>query len=286
MKRCPTWPLLVILLGAVVVSASGCSAFRVFFPSKTYETEPPELPADLTAPAILLFTKTNGFRHEEAIPAGIARFEEIAKRRGWSLFHTENGATFNSEDLGRFAVTVWHNTSGDTLNEEQKEAFRTWLEAGGGFVGIHGTGGDTSYDWTWHVEELVRAQFIGHIMGPQFQEATVKVEVRDHPATKHLPETFSHVEEWYSFESSPRDRVTVLASVDESSYSPMLNMLWMEDDISMGDHPVVWHHCVGKGRAFFSALGHQAAAYDTPENVGILEGAVAWAAGLEGEGCD
>ena len=84
-----------------------------------------------------------------------------------------------------------------------------------------------------------------------------------------------------------RDRpgFRVLARVDESSYAPRMELLWMDTDIAMGDHPVVWSHCVGRGRVFFSALGHQGAAYQAPEMLALLEGAVAWAAGLEGTGC-
>ena len=120
------------------------------------------------------------------------------------------------------------------------------------------------------------------------QEAKVTVEDRAHPATVGLPETFRHIEEWYSFESSPRLRgARVLISVDESTYA--LEMGWLGlllgNELEMGDHPVVWSHCPGKGRALFSALGHQAAAYDVPEHRALLEGAVGWAAGLNGDEC-
>lgn len=289
MSRSSRWSAIAgIMLLLAMTSLLGCNPWRAFFPARVYETEPPELPGDLGSPALLVFTKTNGFRHDEAIPAGLERIEEIAARRGWGIFHTENGAVFNAEQLARFSATIWHNTSGDTLNEEQKQDFKAWLESGGGFVGIHGAGGDRAYDWEWYVEELIGAQFIGHIMGPQFQEARVVVEDRDHPATARLGDAWVHEEEWYSFDRSVRGRpgFRVLMSVDESSYSPRSKLLWMDDDLSMGDHPVVWSHCVGRGRALFTALGHQAEAYAEPEIVALLEGAIAWAAGLEGSGCE
>ena len=78
------------------------------------------------------------------------------------------------------------------------------------------------------------------------------------------------LEEWYSFAESPRDRVTVLATVDEAEYE-------VKDEIAMGeDHPVIWHHKVGEGTVFYSALGHQASAYDEPEHQAMLEGAMVW----------
>lgn len=276
-----------LFLALTLVALPGCNALRGFFPSHAHETEPPELPADLGTPAILVFTKTNGFRHEEAIPAGLALIESIAAERGWSIFPTENGAAFTPEILNRFSVAVWHNTSGDTLSPDQREAFESWLTAGGGFVGLHGAGGDPAYDWAWYVEELIGAQFIGHPMGPQFQEGTLIVEDREHPATRELPERFSHMEEWYSFDRSPRERgFRVLARVEEGSYSPELHMLWMDEDLRMGeDHPIVWSRCLAKGRTLFSALGHQGVAYEREEMRALLAGAISWAAGLEGPDC-
>jgi hypothetical protein len=279
----------VLLLVGVALSWSTLhNAWRATHPQTVYETEPVALPAELPAPALLLFTKTNGFRHEEGIPAGVALIESIAKRRGWSVFHTESGAVHTPENLARFSAVVWHQVSGDVLNEAQKAALKTWLEAGGGWVGVHGAGGDGEYAWRWYVDELLGAQFIGHPMGPQFQDATLEIESHDHPATAQLPEKFVHNEEWYSFDHSPRSKGHhVLAVVEEYTYSPRMKLLGMNRDLRMGsDHPVVWWHCQGKGRAFYSALGHQAKSYALPEMEHLLEGAIAWAARLEGEGCD
>lgn len=280
--------LAALVLSVLLLPLAGCNELRIFFPKKQYETEPPPMPIGMQPPVILVFTKTNGYRHEEAIPAGLALFKEIAKRRGWSIFQTENGAVFNDAYLRFVAATVWHQTSGDTLNADQKDAFRRWLEAGGGFVGIHGAGGDLHYDWPWYVDKLIGAQFIGHTMGPQFQDAKVVVEDHDHPATAGLPDSFVHNDEWYSFDKSPRTKpgFRILASVDESTYSPRLHFLWIDRNLAMGDHPVAWSHCVGRGRVFYTALGHEASAYQEPEMKKMLEGAIAWAARLEGKGCD
>jgi len=287
---CSRGVLAAALVTACALALTGCDVVRAFFPSHEHETTPPELPASLTAPALLVFTKTNGFRHTESIPAGVALIEEIAKRRGWSVFHTENGAVFNDAQLAKFQGTVWHQASGDVLSEPQRESFQRWLEVGHGWVGIHGAGGDREYFWPWYVNELVGAQFIGHPMGPQFQTATWHTENRLHPASARLPEKWQREEEIYSFDRSVRERpeFTVLVSVDESTYSPLEKLLWMKRSLAMkgGDHPMVWHHCVGRGRALYSALGHQAKAYAEPEMKALLEGALAWALRLEGSGCE
>lgn len=278
---------LVVISALLISSLAGYLYVRsVMHKEPVYETVSPKLPAEFgrdSRPAMIVFSKTNGFRHEEAIPAGAEMLEKLAKRRGWAIFSTENAAVFTQEALGRADVVVSNNGSGDNTTDDQEAALRAFVEAGGGFVGIHGAGGDYSFEWQFYVDYLVGAQFVGHIMRPQFQEATVIVEDRAHPATRHLKETWSHTEEWYSFESSPRARgVNVLLSIDEDTYEPT-GMLW--NDLSMGDHPVAWNHCVGAGRVFYTAIGHEAPTYALPEFAGLIEGAIAWAAGLEGEGC-
>jgi uncharacterized protein len=284
-RRLVKWVLIVAAVAVLGVAvAVGLTLRRVYYGTHVYETVPPDLPAQLPAPAILVFSKTNGFRHEEAIPAANRAIKSIAQTHGWGAFFTENGAAFNRRDLSRFAATVWNNTSGDVLTADQKDAFRNYMENGGGFVGIHGAGGDPRYEWHWYVESLLGAQFKGHPLHPQFQSATVRVEAPGDAATRHLPAEWIRTDEWYSFQKSPRaDDVKVLATLDERTYRPKL--FWK--DISMGnDHPIVWKHCVGNGRVFYSAMGHTASSYQEPLHLKMLESAIAWAAGVAGEECD
>jgi hypothetical protein len=282
--------VLLVALGVFSASAlllPGCNrAIQWAMSKREFDSVPPALPSDLRAPALLLFSKTNGFRHD-SIPAAVTALGALAAERGWSVFHTENGAVHRPELLARFAAVVWVSASGDNLTDEQEDALRRYVEGGGGFLGLHGTGGDFYYSWSWIPGELLRAQFIGHPMNPQFQEATLVVEDPAHPATRELPERWQHTEEWYSFERSPRDRVHVLARVEESSYVPEIRGLWLLDrDLRMGDdHPVVWCHCNGQGRVLYSALGHRDEAYADASYRSLLAGAMGWVAGLEGPGC-
>jgi type 1 glutamine amidotransferase len=279
--------LVVAVLLTTLSTLAGCNALRGWFPSSDHDEVAPQIPTDLAHPAVLIFSKTNGFRHEEAITAGLPFFEAAAKRRGWSLFATENGAVHNPEQLARFDVVVWFQASGDVLNTAQRDALETWIESGGSFFGIHGTGGDREYEWSWQPETLVGAQFIGHPMGPQFQEATVRIEAPEHPALRHLEESWVRTEEWYSFDSSPRVPGTrVLATLDESTYSPRMKLLWMDEDLAMGeDHPIIWTHCIGRGASLYSALGHLAQSYDEPRHQTFLEESIAWLIEERGRDC-
>jgi len=244
------------------------------------DKEPPELPADLKSGGILIFSKTNGFRDEASIQAGNAALVAIAKKRGWPSYVTENAAVFNAGQLKQFKVTVWNNTSGNTHTDEQRAAFKTWLENGGAFVGLHGAGGDPSYDWAWYPETLIGVQFTHH---SSRQLGTVHIEDMKSPITKGMPENWARTvpDEFYSFKENPRAKgMHIIATADEKTYDP--------GTTSMGaDHPLVWTHCVGKGRVFFSAIGHPAESYtNEPINLMLIENAIEWALGKSGgPGC-
>jgi uncharacterized protein len=278
--------LLVAGFFAVSVALNWDTIQRVFLGGvKVYETEAPVVPIDLKRPAILVFSKTNGFRHEEAIPAANTLFAEMATTQGWGHYQTENGAAFNPEILSRFDAVIFNNVSGDVFTPDQRQALKSFIERGGGFVGVHGAGGDMVYDWRWYADHLIGVQFIGHPMNPQFQKATVRIEDNTHPATQALPDSWSRTDEWYSFDKSARKPgVTVLATLDESTYKPE-GMFGQE--LAMGkDHPIIWSHCSGKGRVLYSAMGHTAASYVEPEYRMLSKGATRWALKLDGAGCD
>jgi len=105
-------------------------------------------------------------------------------------------------------------TSGDVLNADEQAAFERYIRSGRGYVGVHAAS-DTEYDWPWY-GELVGAYFSRH---PAIQPATQVVENGSHISTAHLGSTWTRTDEWYDFQSNPRERVNVLLSLDESSYT-------------------------------------------------------------------
>ena len=279
-----------VVFGAVLVVIAiklGPIIYRTTIGLHRYETVAPDLPTQLSETAILIFSKTNGFRHDEAIDAANHALSQIAASKGWSVFLTDNAAVFNPDQLRRFKTVVWNNTSGDVLTEDQRAAFKAYIESGGGFVGIHAAGGDSKYAWKWYVDDLIGAQFIGHTLGPQFQEATIRIGDANTPATRDLGTSWRRTDEWYSFQSNPRAKgFHILATLDEGSYTPLMKFpLGKPLDLHMGDHPIIWSHCIGNGLVFYSALGHLPTAYTEPNYVKLLEGALAWTARLEGPKC-
>ncbi|MCM4080993.1 ThuA domain-containing protein [Paractinoplanes hotanensis] len=239
-------------------------------------------PAALAAPApaaaaeepysVLVFSKTAGFRHD-AIPAGIAAIRQLGADNGFSVDATEDGAAFTDDNLAKYRAVIWLSTTGDVLDPGQQSAFERYIKAGGGYVGVHAAS-DTEYSWPWY-GELVGAYFSAH---PANQQATVKVEDPAHPSTDGLPERWSRFDEWYNFRSNPRGDVHVLASLDETSYTPGAG--------AMGsDHPTAWCQDYDGGRAWYTGGGHTQESYADPQFLAHLLGGIRSAAGAVDADC-
>ena len=216
---------------------------------------------------VLVFTRTLDYRHE-SIPDGVRAVTALAAERGLAVQHTEDPAVFTA-GLASARVVVWLSTSGSVLDPAQREAFAAWLRGGGAFAGIHAAT-TAENDWP-EFERIIGAFFASH---PELQTAVVRVEDPDHPSTACLPPGWAPRDEWYDFTTHPRGRVHVLATVDESTYS---------GGLTGGDHPVVWSGTYGLGRTWYTALGHEPAAYRDPVFLAHLRGGLGslWGTGPE-----
>ncbi len=248
-----------------------------------HDSAGPEITEYMPTPSILVFSKTNEWRHNEGIAGGDHFFVGLARDKGYGIYTTANGSVFNAETLARFEVVIFNNMTGDTLNTDQEKAFQTWLEAGGAWIGLHGAGDSSHMDWDWYQNELIGPTFISHPMAPQFQDARVVNLAPEHPIMKGVPADFTHNDEWYTFDSTAQSHGhTPLAGLDETTYSPR-NTVYGVEDLRMGEgainHPIIWSHCPGKGRAFYSAIGHLETSYKDPNYARILNNAFDWVRG-------
>lgn len=241
-----------------------------------YDNDRPRFVLPAGKPRLLLFEKINGFKDGPSVAAAHALFLDLAREKGWAIVTTDRGGAINPATLRQFDAVIWNNISGDVLTLAQRRAFRSYVEGGGAFVGVHGSAGDPVHYWDWYADTLIGARFAGHPMAPQFQDARVALETSVPAVTEGLPSEWSMNDEWYSFRSSPRLKgVKVIATLDERSYSPRGGA---KQDLSMGDHPIAWTNCVGRGRMFYSAIGHRPETYSDPRYRLLLSNAISWAA--------
>lgn len=216
---------------------------------------------------VLLFSETQGFRHDSISDALLA-LEELASSVGIRADRTnDSSGVFTDEVLASYDAVVWSLTSGDVLDAQEQDAFERYIQAGGGYVGIHAAS-DTEYEWPWY-GDLVGAYFERH---PAIQTATQNVENNAHSSTTHLGATWTRTDEWYDYSRNPRTQVNVLLNLDESSYSGG----------GMGaDHPSAWYHEYDGGRSWYTGGGHTAESYSEPDFRAHLLGGLQYAAGMK-----
>ncbi|TDE16032.1 ThuA domain-containing protein [Jiangella asiatica] len=224
----------------------------------------------------LVFSKVTGEAHE-SIPAGEALIEQLGAEHDFEVVVDDGTSLFNDADLATFDVVVFNNThstpeSGDLLSAAEREAFTRYIQNGGGYVGLH-SAADSERNWEWY-GGLVGAYFSDH---PDFSATggtfPGRITVLDqvHPSTRELPQLWERAEEWYDLATNPTGDVHVLAEVKQRDGIP---------DLDTGvHHPFSWCQVYDGGRSWFTAGGHDAAAFEEPAFVGHLLGGIQWAAG-------
>jgi glucose/arabinose dehydrogenase/cytochrome c551/c552/type 1 glutamine amidotransferase len=215
-------------------------------------------------PRILVFTKTAGFHHA-SIPDGVKAIFKLGQENKFDVDTTSNAAMFNEDSLAKYAAVVFlSNTDNDDklFTIYEKNAFQRYIEAGGGFVGVHAAS-DAGYHWGWYTR-LVGANFNGH---PEPQTATLHIVDKDNISTKGLPDPWVREDEWYNFKNLNKD-VHVLITIDEKSYKGGTN----------GEtHPMAWYHDFDGGRAWYTELGHTPESYTDPNFLKHLLGGIKYA---------
>lgn len=215
---------------------------------------------------VLLFTRSETYpwRHS-SISNGVEMFKELSRANQFGLTWTDDAKIFNDhERLNNMDVVIFMNTSGDILDDGQKEAFQEYIRNGGNFVGIHGAT-FTMMDWPWYIE-MLGGVWDDH---PGIHTAIVHVEDESHPSAAHLPSRWVITEEWYNFRNLS-ENIQVVLAVDEETYAGG----------EMPDyHPIAWYQDDFEGaRTFYTLLGHTEEIYNDPLFRRHILGAVWWAA--------
>lgn len=219
-----------------------------------------------TSRQILVFSKTEGFRHA-SIEAGKKALEKMGKEKGFGTVFSENSAIFRESELKKFHAVVFLNTTGDILSEPQQTAFERYIQAGGGYVGIH-SATDTEYDWPWY-GRLAGAYFLDHPNNPNVQKGNIIVQMKKHWATQNMPDTFEKVDEFYNYKNI-NPAIKVILTVDEKTYTGGKNG---------PHHPMSWYHVYDGGRAFYTGMGHTDETFSEPLFINHLWAGIQWASG-------
>ncbi len=236
---------------------------------------------------VLVIGQTKGWEHD-SIPDAMANIwkmghdtklweatirtdtELITKR---DLNPTRPGG-FNRKNLDYFDAVVFASTTGelDLTDDQKRDMMSSIKDDGKGFVGIHAAL-DTNYQWPEY-GEMIGGWFDGHPWNTF--NAPIIVEDPNFPAVRHFPKQFVKYDEIYQAKAWSREKVNVLLSLDADK----LDYSRPEVHRSDRDFAVAWSKMYGKGRVFYSTLGHTKESWDDPDIQKMYFEAIKWVLGL------
>jgi type 1 glutamine amidotransferase len=231
---------------------------------------------------VLVIGETKGFEHD-SVPDAMVAISNMGRESGlWDTtlrtdteLLTKKDLGRNAKNLGYFDVLIFASTTGELdMDASQKQDMMSFIKDDGkGFVGIHAAL-DTSYQWPEY-GEMIGGWFDQHPWSTF--NAPIVNEAPDFPAVRHFPKAFIKYDEIYQPKEWSRDKVNVLLSLDPSKLDYSNN-----PRIHRADHdfPVAWSKMYGKGRVFYSTLGHTEESWSDPDIQKMYFEAIKWALGL------
>jgi type 1 glutamine amidotransferase len=193
--------------------------------------------------------------------------KEFRKQTG-EIVTLEQCGRINKDTLKKFDAVLFF-TTGNPVNKEELKDLIAWVEKGGAFAGTH-CATDTLYGTAYG--KLVGAYFHGH---PWHQKIRLRVEDPKHPAAKGFKDGSEITDEIYQFSDSPysRENLHIILSLDNSSIDTGKGA--RKDN----DYAISWCHKVGKGKSFYTSLGHRKEVWKDERFQKHLLGGLKWAVG-------
>ncbi len=243
-----------------------------------------------TRKRILMFTKSSGFEHDMVKRSGskLSPAEQIVtdlgQKRGIEVTATKDGAVFSQPTLSQYDAFFFYTTGDLTRAGEDKnppmapagkQAFLDLIRRGKGFIGTH-SATDTFEAASAHTDpqppaqldpyiEMIGAEFVGH--GRQ-QKARVSIADGRFPGLQAWGQGIELTEEWYALRAFPPALHVLLVMETEG----------MEGNFyQRPPYPNTWARMYGRGRVFYTAMGHRQDVWSNPAYQGMLAGAMAWA---------
>ncbi|MCC7175304.1 MAG: ThuA domain-containing protein [Bryobacterales bacterium] len=226
---------------------------------------------------VLVYTRNfvsqgTGYVHDN-IQSSVDAIRKMGAQNGFAVEVSDDPKVFTDSNLKQYRALIFSNSNNEAFeNDAQREAFRRYIQAGGGLAGIHSaTGSERQWPYFWSV---MGGKFLRH---PKFQKFVVRVKDPNHPSTKNLPAAFEWEDECYYNEH----------------LSPALHPLLVTDPARLDDPdkgtypgdrfgdslPLAWWQEVDGGRQFYTGLGHLKEHYANPILYQHILGGILWVLG-------
>jgi len=230
---------------------------------------------------LLVIGEEKGYRHE-AVSHAMATIERLGKNSGlWdTTIRTDTEALtkkkleYNARNLDNFDAVLFYTGGNLEMDDQQKKDLLSFVhDDGKGFIGVH----SAAITWTRWPE-------FGEMLGGYFDEhpwgtfaAPIVVEDPAFPGMSQWPQAFTWTDEIYQIKNYSRENTRVLMRLDASKLDLTNPKVHRKDN----DFAVSWAKMYGKGRVFYSTLGHVEANWDDPRMQKMYVEAIKWAMRLE-----
>src|SRR3984957_19713107 len=240
----------------------------------------PPAPTNSAMKRLLFLGEEKGYRHE-AVSHAAATVERLGRESGlWATtirtdteVLTKKKLEYNAKNLNDFDAVLFYTGGNLEMNPEQKAALLSFVhEDGKGFLGVH-SATITFTDWPEY-GEMIGGYFDEHPWGTF--DAPIVVEDPTFPGLEQWPRSFVLSDEIYQVRNYSRDKVRVLMRLDTSKIDLSTSKVHRTDR----DFAVTWAKMYGKGRVYYSPLGHPKENWDNPGLQEMYIGAIKWAMGL------
>jgi len=226
---------------------------------------------------VLVYTRNylpdgKGYVHQN-IAASVAAIQKIGAEKGIGVDVSEDPASFSDANLQQYSALVFSNSNNEAFaTEAQNEAFKRYIQRGGGFVGIHSASGSERSNP--YFKSVVGGKFLVH---PRQQSFTVRVVDSSQAVTDGIPREFEWKDEFYFV----ADRSASIHPVLVADRTKLQFLDLMKVDVSMFPNlvPLAWWQTFDGGRQYYIALGHNKEDYVNPLLVRLIENGIVWAMG-------
>ena len=221
----------------------------------------------------ILVLSEGGGQHGPFTQRAMTWLHGYADTHNYAITEIRNANGITADFLKGYDLIIQLDFPPYTWPEEAQAAFIDYIENGlGGWIGFHHATLLGDFDgypmWNWFSDFMGDIAFQNYIA--PLADGKVTVEKSNHPVMKDVnPSFILPDDEWYTYNRSPRANVTVLASVDENSYTPA-------SDIKMGDHPVVWVNPDKKARNIYIQPGHSPRLFESEDFCRLFSNAIDW----------
>lgn len=209
---------------------------------------------------VLVYTKNGeGYVHDN-IPSAVLSLQKLGKEHQFKVDVSDDPSVFTEENLKQYTMLIFPSTNNDVFDTDtQRLAFRRYIQAGGGFIGIHSVTG-TERNWTWF-KQMLGGTFSWHAPNQTFKTQIIKP---DHPSMKGLPNVWERKDECY-FTKEIYPGIQVLVAHDVSSLDSKSEEKIKEFSKHFGNlYPAVWYQKFDGGNIWLTTFGHDKESYQDP----------------------